>query len=547
MPPPLFGLDIAGEPLILRQKEAVMLNISLLALTLWGDVLVQPFRIAEAEPGHHQGCVRAAMAPDGHFAVAWVDSLQPHGASLELDLYIRFFDRDGNPLTDAYKITKMADTNRIYWPCLEMDTAGNVVLVCEEEDRARFDDLDNHYIRFQRFAPDGSPVGSAQTLVPQREIHGSRPIGLSLANSDEFAIAWCAPSTLGYGAWVQRFNREGYPKDKAFLAHDDFGTSVYFKHPQVALKNDAGDLAVTWYEFDSTYPRFQVFDAADESILPWEPMGHLVNEDKSGGSRVEAYWLDNDRFVFFWIDYVWPWHIAGRVFADRGLTRYPIRRLVHDSLALTWPDPVGRFAVAVSSDERFAETHTRSYTDRPDTSDPSKLRWWDHGVGILGYIQDNEPIRRTNLFEYTPPWGADTINSIINNWPHVQFPAVGVCDDRIVWVYSRFNTDTIFEAFAMITDWDMGVGVAESSPKIVSPIQLSASLNQLSYNLPGQASLTLYSADGRRVLTETIQGKGTWTPSPPSSQPSSHLPSGVYFARVKNNSASARAKVVILH
>jgi len=523
-----------------------MISMSLLALTLCGGVLVEPFRIADSEPGHHQTCVRAAMAPDGHFAVAWVDDLllsHEHG----LDLYIRFFDSTGNPMTEPYQIAKMADTNWIYWPCLEMDTAGNVVLVCEEVDRVRFDDLDNHYIRFQRFAPDGSPVGSAQTLVPQVELGSmGRPIGLSLANNDEFAVTWCALSPLwGYGAWVQRFNREGYPKGNAFLAHDDFGTSVLFCYPQVAL-NDAGDLVVTWVEFYPSYPRFQVFDAEDEPILAWEPMGHLVVDDSLGTSRVEAYWLDNDRFVLFWIDYVWPWNIAGRVFADRGLTRYPIRRLVHDSMALNWPDPAGRFAVALSSDERFAETHIRSYTDYPDTSDPSKLRWWDHGGGILGYIQNNEPIRRTTLFEYTPPWGADTVNSLINNYPRTQPPAVACCNDRLVWAYSRLNTDTIFEAFAMITDWDMGEGVMESPIHTESPIRLEASLNRLFYDVSGsvtgEAKLTLYSADGRRVLQETIKGKGTWTSSPPSS-----LPSGVYFARVKAESAKATAKLVILH
>jgi hypothetical protein len=106
-------------------------------------------------------------------------------------------------------------------------------------------------------------------------------------------------------------------------------------------------------------------------------------------------------------------------------------------------------------------------------------------------------------------------------------------------VYSRLNTDTIFEAYAIITDWDMGEGVIESPAHTASLIHLEASLNRLSYDVPGQASLTLYSADGRRVLTETIQGKGIWD--------APVLPSGVYFARVKNNSASARAKLVILY
>jgi len=86
----------------------------------------------------------------------------------------------------------------------------------------------------------------------------------------------------------------------------------------------------------------------------------------------------------------------------------------------------------------------------------------------------------------------------------------------------------------------------EPSLEYPSPIHLEASLNRLSYDVSGsvtgEAQLTLYSADGRRVLEETIKGEGIWTPSPPSS-----LPSGVYFARVEGETASATGKVVILH
>ncbi|MEA3311948.1 MAG: T9SS type A sorting domain-containing protein [candidate division WOR-3 bacterium] len=513
----------------------------LMPLLLQSGIIKEPFRIAESEPKHHQVSLRAAMAPDGYFAILWRDSLPINNHhNSELELFVRFFDRDGDPLGDAYKIAKLTDTTTwVYHPCLAMDSAGNAILLWVDNKTTSDKNLSN--IRFQRFAPDGSSVGFAQTLVPQTWLAGPRPIGLGLANNGEFAVTWA--KVVGREIWVQRFNREGYPKNRAFLAHDDLSDTgdFSFNYPQVAL-NDAGDLVVTWLEV-GRYPRFQVFDAADESILPWEPMGYLVNEDSSSGCRVEPYWLDNDRFVLFWIDKAWPWYLVGRVFADRGLTRYPICRLVHDSLGCTWVDPAGPFAVAMSSDERFAETHTRSYVDRPDTSDPSKKRWWDHGAGILGYIQDNEPIRRTTLFEYTPPWGADTVNSLINNRPHVQPSAVGACDDRIVWVYSRLNTDTIFEAYALITDWDMGVGVAESPIQTESPIQLSASLNRLFYDVSGsvtgEAKLTLYSVDGRKVLTETIKGKGIWDAP-------ALLPAGVYFARVVTENLSARSKVVVV-
>jgi len=478
------------------------------------------------------------MAPDGHFAVAWLDSLQLERWRCELDLFIRFFDSTGNPITEPYQIAKMADTNLIGASHLDMDSAGNTVLIWTEYARLEPNDV---LLRLQFFDTSGSPLGSPQT-DHQGHISPGRAVAVSLNDQGGFAVAWDREGTI----CARRYSFQGGPQGDSFRVHGDLPDDVYFNYPGVAL-SDAGDLVVTWLEFIPPWSRFQVFDAEDEPILGWEPMGHLVNEDSADGTRVEAYWLDNDRFVFFWIDHAWPWRIAGRVFADRGLTRYPIRRLVHDTLGTTWADPGGRFAVALSSDERFAETHIRSYSDHPDTSDPWKRRCWDHGGGILGYIQDNEPIRRTTLFEYTPPLGKDTVNSHFDNWHHTQPPAVACCDDRLVWVYSRLNTDTIFEAFAMITDWDMGVGVAERPVFTQSPIRLSASLNRLSYDVPGEARLTLYSADGRRILEETIQGKGTWTPSPPSSQPSSHPPSGAYFARVKNHSASARAKGVVPH
>ncbi|TET22344.1 MAG: T9SS type A sorting domain-containing protein [Candidatus Stahlbacteria bacterium] len=291
---------------------------------------------------------------------------------------------------------------------------------------------------------------------------------------------------------------------------------------------------VTWRDKlnpDTVYRRFQVFDAADEPILSWRSRGHLLDYGK-WGKYAEPYWLDDDRFVAFWT----YGGLVGGVFGHRGLTRYPIRTVVVDEKAIKWYATVERsFFVAFSSDERFAETHGRSYHHL----DPWCV--WDHGGGVLGEIRDNEPWRRTNLFEYTPPLGKDT------TWGDflVFTNTVAACDDRIVWVYSRPNLDTIYEAWALITDWDMGVGVVESPIQTASPILVSASLNRLSYDVSGsvtgEAKLTLYSSDGRRVLTKTIQGKGTWTPSPPSS-----LPSGVYFARVEGETASARAKVVIL-
>ncbi|MCK4231916.1 T9SS type A sorting domain-containing protein [candidate division WOR-3 bacterium] len=510
-----------------------MLQLSVLALTLCAGTLVEPFRIAEAEPGHHQSYPCVAMAPDGHFAVAWIDSIASgdpfNPDDLELDLFVRFFDRDGNPMTDAYQIAKMADTNWVHYPWLEMDTAGNAVLLWVDRETRSAEQPS--YVRFQRFGPDGSPVGSAHTVVARVFLYKRSPIDLSLNNRGEFAVTWLEvipPYWELTCVWVQRFDLEGYPEDRAFLPHDIPGNYLLpFTFPRVAL-NDEGDLVVTWRDEpnpDTVYRRFQVFDAADEPVLSWRSRGHLLDYEE-WGRWAEPYWLDDERFVAFWT----YGGLVGGVFGHRGLARYPIRLVMID------PHEVGAwekmFSVAFFADGRFAETHLRR----------SKLHenwWWERPGGIIGEIRDNEPWRQTNLFEYTLPFEKDTAQGINPVWMAYFVPAVGVCDDRIVWVYPRSTPDSTCEAWALISDWDMGVGVMESPIHTASPIYLEASLNRLSYDLPGEAKLTLYSSDGRMVLEETIKGEGIWqAPS---------LPSGVYFARVEGESASARAKLVILH
>ncbi|TKJ44015.1 hypothetical protein CEE36_02530 [candidate division TA06 bacterium B3_TA06] len=524
-----------------------MLNISLLALTLCAGTLVEPFRIAEAEPGHHQGCLRTAMASDGRFAVAWID--HPWITSYEQgDLYIRFFDPDGDPSTEAYKITKAVDTNRICGSHLDMDSAGNTVLIWTEN--PELVPTNEVLLRLQLFESSGNPLGSPQTDHQGYISTSNRAVGLSLSNQGEFAIAWTWDT--GGLLCARRYSFEGGPQGDPFRVHGDLPDRVCSHYPCVAL-SDAGDLVVTWHEGHKSgegYPRFQVFDAEDEPILPWEPMGHRVDDggELYNGDRPEVYWLDNDRFVVFWIDcrtgYPEPSHPAGRVFSDRGLTRHPIRWLIWiDSLRLAHGGPEGWYSTAVSPNDSFAYTHIRTHYDYPD----EKLRTWEHDGGILGYIQNNEPIRWTNLFEYTPPLGADTINSIINNYPRTQPPAVACCDDRLVWVYSRLNTDTIFEAFAMITDWDMGVGVAEQPPVPVTPVthwQITMSVGRqivLRYaDSPQGFHASVFNAAGQKVdeLHSTLTG-GTveWGDG---------FSPGVYFIVPETQGAVRAQKVVLL-
>ncbi|NLI99266.1 hypothetical protein GX441_11495 [bacterium] len=527
-----------------------MFNLFFLVSLLFTGVLKESFRIADAEQKHHQVYVRAAMASDGRFAIAWIDSLKlPVG--YDLNLFIRFFDKDGKPLTDPYKISKLEDTNWIYHPFLDMDNEGNTVLVWGNNPSPSVHS--NGFIRSQSFNPLGTPSGPARTLLDYT-LGPYSIMSIDLANNGEFVLPFEDTKGETYGIWFQRFELDGTPKDSAVLAFDgdsfpltDSTDMIILNYHSISL-NDSGDVVVTVTEthlgsgiYDHM-PRYQVFNRDDESILPWNPTGYRVNDSiafaRSG--RAEPQWFDNDRFAVFWLDWAAvpapAIPLLSRVFSSRGAVAHPICLLDWvDPRYATSSDAAGRFSIGISPDDRFAFTYDRAYKK-------SWNQFFHRATGFLGEIKNNEPSRTTATFEYDFPLGSDTATTGARA---VVFPAVAASDDRILWVYSRFNSDTIFEAWATVTDWNM-VGIAEhTETRDLSPLSVTSigSTITLSYsNCPNGFSASVYDATGRRVdelrssqTHGTIQwggGRGCYWP-------------GVYFIVPQVEKASP-SKVVLV-
>jgi hypothetical protein len=179
-----------------------MLELSVLSLSIFAGVLAGPIKLGDALPGHHQASPQVAIARDGHFAVLWVDSIPKTYPEVFLDLYIRFLDKDGNPMTDAYKIPKLVDTAWVNLQAMDMDSAGNTVLVWVE-DKTMSNELLSK-LRLMSFAPNGSPLGSAKTLYSDIDL--SEPLSVSLSNTSQFAICFETQLESRWGTWVQRFD-----------------------------------------------------------------------------------------------------------------------------------------------------------------------------------------------------------------------------------------------------------------------------------------------------------------------------------------------------
>ena len=437
-------------------------------------------------------------------------------------MYIRFFGKDGNPTTDTYMIPKIHDTAWVNLQSMDMDSTGNTVLVWIEGKTRSSTTLSK--IRFMSFSPDGTPLSPVKTLYSDVDMGYS--VSVSISNKGQFALCFQTRLRDSSGVWVQRFDLSGNPLDSAFLAYDTLPDTFEGDY-QVAKAslNEEGDIVVTWWhniETAQNYPFYQVFDAEDKPIN-WNPFGHRIDggSSRTGCRSPHPYWIDNDRFVVFWSDYCYPINpngalpILGRVFSDHGQTP-------HEICVVSWGDRLhvapfvyDSFMTDLSPSGKFAYTHERMYTFLDSSSTPWEARAWTQDAGILGEIIDDKPQRKTSLFEYTPAWDADTIwcADHFGDWPLLQRPAVACNDDRIVWAYCRLNTDTIFEAYALVTDWDMGVGVTHppvthppsSDLKVVSSIGPTVTLRYS--NCPQGFRASVYDAGGRKV--DQIQSTAT--------------------------------------
>ena len=532
--------------------------ISLLGLLLNAGVIAGPIHVADADSSHHQVCLKVAMRNDGSFAVAWVDSLRipaPVNQESKTNIYIRFFDADGKPLGEVYKLPKLVDSNWVYDPCLDMDSAGNTILIWREAPIR----LSTYWdIRYQRFSFGKAPTDVPKTLKSKiyKPLVSIRAFHADLNQKDELALAWGQivwDSFFREQIWVQRFNYQGEALDSAFMAHSEkYKDSRYaYKYPSVAI-NDKGYIVVTWVDRINTiheFPRMQVFSPDDELLYYADSIGRRVDENPDtiyGASHLEPHWLDEDRFVVFWPTYCSPWRRAillGRVFSNRGLTAYSERIIVQDERGLSTSGNSGEagvYSTSVSGDN-FVFTSSVVYRDTSSNRD----LYWNHCGGVIGEVKNNQPVRRTNYFEYTPKWYPDTMHCIIDYVWHTVIPAVACNKSRIVWVYPRFNKDTIFEAYALITDWDMGVGVGEFPVISTSNWQLVSSVgHQIVLQYADMATgfhASIFDASGCKVdelHASSTSGTVSW---------GSSVPSGVYFIReLSTPNPSSAHKVVLI-
>ena len=172
-------------------------------------------------------------APSGGFGIVWESWVQE---GFFPGVFGQRYDSSGAPLGAEFRVNTHTMGNQIR-PAAASDAAGNFVVVWNGFD------ADSYGVFGQRFAADGSPVGSEFRVNTHTTDSQSDPhVGVDA--SGNFAVVWESRTQDGseYGVFGQRFDISG-------PLGPEFRVSTYTQNDQwtsAVAADAAGNFVVVW-------------------------------------------------------------------------------------------------------------------------------------------------------------------------------------------------------------------------------------------------------------------------------------------------------------
>ena len=177
----------------------------------------------------------AAIAPDGRFVIAW-KSNKTDGSGA--GVFARLYGADGVPLGPDIQANTTVSANQDK-PTVAMSASGAFVIAWASQDR----DGDRKGVSAQRFAASGARLGG-EFLVNTVTLDDQDVPSIGMSASGAFAIAWSSRGQDGSGkaVWVRHYAPDGTPLGSAQVNT----TTVNNQDNPALAMNDAGDFIVAW-------------------------------------------------------------------------------------------------------------------------------------------------------------------------------------------------------------------------------------------------------------------------------------------------------------
>lgn len=177
-----------------------------------------------------------------------------------LDIYLRRFDADGNPLEDPRRVNSTIVGEQQY-PRVAVSADGSFLVIFQSSETPAGQSFDQYMVRSQAYNANGNPVGGERLVsaIPTHEQVDTYADVAALRKPNGspggYAVAWRNSQFLGFGwgdAHGSLVSAAGVPGAEYRLNSDEFGTE---RNPSVTELRDGGFLVV-WLDGDVEGRRF---------------------------------------------------------------------------------------------------------------------------------------------------------------------------------------------------------------------------------------------------------------------------------------------------
>ncbi len=202
------------------------------------------FKVNDDQGSARQRYPSTTTDDSGNFIITWVDERN----SMEDDIYAQRYASDGTALGSNFKVNDDIGIAEQWIPSISADDSGNFIIVWE--DRRNGDN--NPDIYAQRFASDGTALGiNFKVNDDQGSIYQWTP-SISTDGSGNFIIAWeddrnsTDDCFWNEDIFAQRYASDGTALGSNFQVNDDQVCAVQY-YPSISADR-SGNFTITWQD-----------------------------------------------------------------------------------------------------------------------------------------------------------------------------------------------------------------------------------------------------------------------------------------------------------
>ena len=209
-------------------------EIFLKRFNLDGDSLGPRLVVNDDGTSNNQYRPKIAMDVSGNFVVVWRD----YRSSSDYDIYGQLFDASGSKVGSNFLVNDDGISSSQYDPSCAMDSAGNFVVVWEDNRNGNYD------IYGQRFDENGDTTGLGGNFLINDDVGSSYQYdpSVSMDNSGNFTVVWRDYRDGNYDIYGQLYDNTGSPSGSNFRIDQGIGAVSY--DPDVSM--DDNYFVVVW-------------------------------------------------------------------------------------------------------------------------------------------------------------------------------------------------------------------------------------------------------------------------------------------------------------